>query len=135
MPTHPTGKSNSASINGLLLSQDLFFSSKITGTATALGLKVAVKGKPDDAVQLTAAVQFDEKEPLQFIMIDLSLPGLNIENFVANLPTENRPQLIAYDAHVKTERLKAARDAGCNRVLPRGQFDKQLQTILQSYCR
>ena len=120
-PSHP--------VIGLLLSQDLFFSSKITGTANALGVIFAVKNSPTNVL---AALE-DHAETVRIVVIDLSLPGLKIGDLIAGFPETARPDVIAYDAHVKTESLQAAQAAGCDEVLSRGQFSSRLPEILGRY--
>lgn len=114
----------STSPNGFLLSADLFFSSKITGTADMLGMKVRVIGR---AEAVPAAIA---ESNVRFLIVDLSLSGLNIGELTAAIPAESRPEIIAYDAHVRTDQLAAAKAAGCDAVLSRGQLDAQLPQIL-----
>ncbi len=109
---------------GFLLSGDLFFSSKITGAADVLGLKTRVFGK---AADVPAAIA--ETQP-RLLIIDLSLPGLNVGELTAAIPTDHRPEVIAYDAHVRTDQLAAAKAAGCDSVLSRGQLSSQVMEIL-----
>ena len=42
------------------------------------------------------------------------------------------PTIIGYGSHVDTATLKAARDAGCDVVLPRSKFVEELAHLLQS---
>lgn len=114
--------------DGVLLSSDLFFSSKITGAAGALGLQVRVLGQPS-----AVSDAFSDARP-RFLIVDLSLPGLNVGDLAASLPDDNRPEVIAYDAHVRTDQLAAAKAAGCDAVLSRGQLDAQLPQILGRFA-
>lgn len=109
---------------GLLLSSDLFFSSKITGTAEVVGLKIRVFGS---AAKIIAAIG---ESSVRFLIVDLSLPGLNIGELTAGIPADSRPEIIAYDAHVRTDQLAAAKAAGCDAVLSRGQLSSGLSEIL-----
>jgi hypothetical protein len=43
--------------------------------------------------------------------------------------------IVAYAPHVHEDRLRAATEAGCNEVLSRGQFDRQMDDILARYAR
>ena len=115
---------------GLLLSQDLFFSSKITGTANVLGVKFTVK---NSAANVLAALE-NHAETIRLVVIDLSLPGLKIGDLITAFPETFRPDVIAYDAHVKTESLQAAQAAGCDEVLSRGQFSSRLPEIIGRYA-
>ena len=44
-------------------------------------------------------------------------------------------RVIGYGSHVDAARLKAARKAGCDEVLPRSAFFEDLQTKLQKWVR
>lgn len=114
-----------APARGLLISNDLFFSSKVTGAADALGLKVDVVGDPSQASSMLAESAY------RGLFVDLSLPGLSVVELMESLPTEGRPPVIAFGPHVQTARLEEARKAGCDRVLSRGQFDARLAEILK----
>src|SRR5689334_17315950 len=95
---------------GLLLSDDMIFSSRIAGTAQALGLKI-------DAVKSTKTLTAQAKERTPTcVIVDLSHPELEIEQLIRELretcPTV--PRLVAYGSHVDAGTLRAAREAGCN---------------------
>ncbi len=107
---------------GLLLSDDLMFISRITGTARDLGLKV----KPARSVEVL--VSLARQQPPRCVLVDLSNPGLILTDLWRQLtevcPT--MPRVIAYGSHVDVELLNAARAAGCNPVLPRSKFVEEL---------
>ena len=114
---------------GLLLSDDMIFSSRITGTAQALGLKVnAVKS----ARNLMA--QAKERTPT-CIIVDLSHPDLRVPELIGELQDvcSPLPRLVAYGSHVDAATLRAAREAGCNIVLPRSAFVEQLSGSLPQW--
>lgn len=114
---------------GLLLSDDMIFSSRITGTAQALGLKVnAVKS----AKNLMA--QAKERTPT-CVIVDLSHPDLRVPELIGELQDicSPLPRLVAYGSHVDAATLRAARDAGCNIVLPRSAFAEQLSGSLPQW--
>lgn len=111
----------------VLISRDLFFTSKVTGAADVAGVKVAV-ARDAEAV-LTKMGEL----PVRCVFVDLADPALDVANLIARLPTENRPRVIAFGAHVATARLDAARAAGCDTVLTRGQFDAKLSELLLEY--
>ena len=114
---------------GLLLSDDMIFSSRITGTAQALGLKVnAVKS----AKNLMA--QAKERTPT-CVIVDLSHPDLNLRELIGELRDvcSPMPRLVAYGSHVDAATLRAAREAGCNIVLPRSAFVEQLSGSLPQW--
>ncbi len=111
----------------LLLSQDLFFTSKITGTAGALGYRVDVVGGPGQIAGKLADASYG------CVMIDLALAGVAVADVVAALPDEDRPPIVAFGSHVNTTRLDEARDAGCDDVMPRSRFSAALPEILTQY--
>jgi DNA-binding NarL/FixJ family response regulator len=114
---------------GLLLSDDMIFSSRITGTAQALGLKVnAVKS----AKNLMA--QAKERTPT-CVIADLSHPDLCVPELIEGLKDvcSSMPRLVAYGSHVDAASLRAAREAGCDIVLPRSAFVEQLPGSLPEW--
>src|SRR5205807_2397444 len=94
----------------------------ITGTARALGLSV----KPVRSIKLLQAA-VKERMPA-CVIVDLAHPGLVLEDFIGNLKDScnTMPRLVAYGSHVDAAGLKAARDAGCDVVLPRSKFVEEL---------
>jgi CheY-like chemotaxis protein len=109
---------------GLLVTGDLFFSSKVTGTASALGMRIDVTADPAEALSRLAAGGY------VLLIIDLATPGLILGDLLAAVSADRRPRVIAFAAHVETGRLQAARDAGCDLVLPRSRFSAELPRLL-----
>jgi DNA-binding NarL/FixJ family response regulator len=115
-------------MTGLLLSDDLIFTSRVTGTARAIGAEIRVAR--DWAGLLVLA---RERTP-DGVIVDLSNPGLNIAEFVAALKAlDPPPRVVAYGSHVDTATLRAARDAGCDLVMPRSQFVEELPAALPQW--
>lgn len=111
--------------DGLLIGQDLFFSSKISGTAAALGFRVEPVGDLSQAKSMLAEGRY------RCLFVDLAMPGLSVDEVVAALPKQDRPKVVAFGSHVDTARLRAAREAGCDDVLPRSQFSAALPEIIK----
>jgi ActR/RegA family two-component response regulator len=107
---------------GLLLADDMIFSSRITGTARGLGFSMIVVKSEEELVS-----QVRERGPT-CVILDLSLVGKKIDELVRNLQEGNssKLRLIAYGSHVDIATLRAAREAGCDLVLPRSQFVEEL---------
>jgi len=115
--------------NALLVSADLFFVSKITGTAAELGIDVTVvKSVAELAPKLVAT-------PCRCVLVDLSTAGLRVSDMMQSLPSANRPVVIAFGSHVDVARLQEARDAGCDEVMPRSKLSAQLPEILTRFMR
>ncbi len=113
---------------GLLLSDDLIFTSRITGTGSALGVEIRV------AKSSEALMNLANRQTPACVILDLSNPGLNTIETVANLKRlEPAPRVVAYGSHVDTATLKAARAAGCDVVMPRSQFVEELPTSLTQW--
>ena len=113
-------------VYGLLLSDDLIFTSRITGTAQGLGLSV----KPArDTASLQALAR---QQAPTCVIVDLANPGLDIAQFIEWLKDNCQPppRVIAYGSHVQAETLKKAREAGCDEVLPRCKFVEDLAVML-----
>src|ERR1700693_4456143 len=103
--------------SALLLCDDLLFRSRITGTAEQLGLTVHTVRTAD---ALLAEAQ--QLRPT-CVLLDLHNPGLVIADVVTSLKEQQPPPtIIAYGSHVDVATLRRAREAGCDRVLPRSQF-------------
>jgi CheY-like chemotaxis protein len=114
---------------GLLLSDDLIFTSRVTGTARALGLTMKAAGSAEALLALA------RQEAPACVLFDLHNPGLDVVELLRALgevcPT--RPRIVAYGSHVETTVLKAARAAGCDSVLPRSRFVEELPMSLPEW--
>ena len=111
---------------GLLISPDLFFTSKVTGTAQALGLRV----EAFDNVA-TAAARLASGE-LACVLFDLGAPRASITDLFAAISASTPIPVIAFGSHVNVELLEAAQAAGAE-VMPRSQFASTLSDILQRH--
>lgn len=109
----------------VLLSQDLFLGSRIEGAAAQAGLAVAT------AASVGEAAEHASRGGCRGILLDLAAPGVSAVDLMSALAAERRVPVIAYGPHVATGRLEEAREAGCDRVLVRGQFMGRLAEILE----
>jgi CheY-like chemotaxis protein len=116
---------------GYLLSDDLMFTSRITGTARGLGLTI----KPARSVEALEVLA--KQETPRCAILDLSNPGLAIAELIQELreTCTPMPRIIAYGSHVDAAGLKVARDAGCDVVLPRSAFVEQLPHKLAEWMQ
>ncbi len=91
---------------------------------------------PAELLSRASGGKADSEMPT-LVILDLSTPGLDVKEVVAALKEHNSPPgaVIAYDAHVRVAGLKAAREAGCDEVLTRGQFHQNAGQILQPYIQ
>jgi CheY-like chemotaxis protein len=114
----------------LLLSDDLIFTSRVAGTGRDLGFSIRVAKTADSLLEIA------RETPPACAIVDLSNPGLKISKFVAALKQLSpAPNIVAYGSHVDTATLKAAREAGCDLVMPRSQFVELLSKNLASWMQ
>ena len=90
------------------------------GTAAALGLTVHTVRTADELLRQAEALR------PACVLVDLHNPGLAITDVVTALKGMGAVRVIAYGSHVEAATLRAAREAGCDRVLPRSQFVEEL---------
>lgn len=111
----------------LLLSDDLIDASRVMGDGRAAGLTVL---HCRDVAKLLAEI---ERRPA-VVVLDLHFPGLDLESIVQMLRAGGS-KLIGFGPHVDAARLKAARQAGCDEVLPRSAFFEGLEAKLATWSR
>lgn len=112
-------------VDGILLSRDLIFTTKITGTASAIGHRLVVVGRSDQLDQAMA------DGPPRAILIDLAAGDLVTPAALASLRARvPAARLVAFGSHVDTASLDAAREAGCDEVMPRSKFVADFPTLL-----
>lgn len=114
---------------GIVLSDDLLFSSRISGTARAHAGTVKIARSPAVLHQML------QQEKPTCVIVDLGHPGLDVADLVRRLGElgQPRPRLIAYGSHVDAHTLRQARQAGCDLVLPRSQFVAELEHKLSEW--
>jgi len=114
---------------GLLLSRDLIFTSKVTGTANALGHRVIVAGN----VALASAMLAKWSPVVVFVDLasgDLVAPG-SIVKFREIAPPGT--PFLAFGSHVDTQALADAAASGCDPVMPRSRFTNELPALIRRY--
>ncbi len=106
---------------------DLLFRSKISATADALGIEALF---PRSAKKLLEAAT--ERAP-DLLVLDLNSarydPLRLLERLKASPDTRSIP-VVGFLSHVQKDLAVAAREAGCDRVLARSAFTKNLPEIL-----
>ncbi|HEX8203363.1 MAG TPA: response regulator [Isosphaeraceae bacterium] len=113
---------------GLLLSRDLIFTSKVTGTARELGHRVMVAGNPT-----LAAAMIEQWRP-KVVFVDLAAGDLvGPAALLAYQGLASATAFVAFGSHVDTATLDAARAAGCDPVLPRSRFTAELPELIRRY--
>lgn len=111
-----------------LLSADLMHSSQVSGAAQRVGTPLRAFSS---AGALLASVG---AEPVDLVIIDLALPGLEIGALLAALQKlpAGAPRTLAFGAHVHRERLDRARESGCDQVVSRGEFHARMDELVRA---
>ncbi len=114
---------------GLLLCDDMIFTSRITGTGRDLGVVV----KPARSAEALLALA--QKQTPRCVIVDLANPGLDVAALLRRLGEVCAPMpfVAAYGSHVDTATLRAAREAGCDIVWPRSKFVEELPRALPAW--
>lgn len=115
--------------SGLLLSRDLIFTAKVTGTARALGLRVMTAGN----VALASSM-IDQWRP-RVVFVDLGAGDLVRPEALVAFRQQAGPgtAFVAFGSHVDTAALAQAEAAGCDPVLPRSRFSAELPDLIGRY--
>ena len=110
------------------LVSELMTRSRVAAAAERLGVEAEIVGSADALVARVKSV------PPKLVILDLEHPGISPVELVPRLrevvPANAR--ILAFGPHVHTALLAAARQAGCDRVLARGQFHADLDEILSA---
>ena len=107
---------------------DLFFASKIRGTAEQLGVGVSFPRARD------ALMEAALRDQPALIICDLHSQRIEPIELAKQLKADKRLRsipLLGFFSHVQTELQRQAEEAGFDRVLPRSVFTKRLGQILQ----
>ena len=111
----------------LAIVDDLFFASKIRGTAEQIGVTVRFARNAD--AMLNAA----RRDQPDLIIFDLNSERNNPADMARQLKADEqlRPiPLLGFFSHVQTELQHQAEEAGIDKVMPRSAFTKRLSEIL-----
>src|SRR5690349_17369199 len=89
-------------VHGLLLSDDMIFTSRITGVGRDLGLSIKAAGSVPKLLALR------QTSHPRCIIVDLQNPGLDIPQLVQSLKIDGEPSLflVGYGSHVDAATLK-----------------------------
>jgi DNA-binding NarL/FixJ family response regulator len=113
----------------LLLSDDLMFTSRVTGTARSLGIAAKT------ARSVPALEALAREMPPRCVILDLGHAGLSVSELLEHLRQicDPMPRVVGYGSHVDAPGLRAAREAGCDVVLPRSAFAEELPRELPNW--
>ena len=101
---------------------DLMFSSKVN---------VAAQGRPITWLKRGAKVAEEvAREKPDVLLIDLAAPQLDAINAIREIKRAGGPTVIGYVDHTREDLIEAARAAGCDQVLSKGEFARRLPELL-----
>jgi CheY-like chemotaxis protein len=106
---------------------DLFFASKIRGTAEQLGVTVSF------ARTTNALIETALRDSPALIICDLHSQKIDLLDLARTLKADERlrqVRLLGFFSHVQVELQRAAEQAGFDQVLPRSAFTARLPEIL-----
>ena len=108
----------------VVLISDLFFETRIRETARRLGIPIRVISVADDLA--------DVFRDASGLLVDLNLSTTDALDLLRRVKSEFAAlPIVAFCAHVQTELIAQANEAGADRVLPRSTFTEQLPQILR----
>lgn len=106
---------------------DMMFASRVRGTATAIGAAAVTVTRAEKLLEETRRLR------PRVVLIDIDARGVDVPGLIARLKSD--PELaeipvIAFGSHVNADALRAAREAGADRVLARSAFVRDLPVLL-----
>ncbi|HVF55015.1 MAG TPA: hypothetical protein VM934_02630 [Pyrinomonadaceae bacterium] len=107
---------------------DLFFASKIRGTAESVNVVVDFTKSADAVFDIARA------DVPSLIILDLNSERIDTLALARRLKADEALRavpLVGFFSHVQTELQKSAKDSGVDHVLPRSVFTKRLAEILR----
>jgi len=98
---------------------------RVDGAARQQGLTMVTVHDPQ------AAVDAASEDDCRLIIVDLRMPNLDVRALVKSIRDcrESHLPIVACAPHVHEAKLAAAREAGCDAVITRGQLDRELEAI------
>lgn len=112
-------------MHAVALITDLFFVSKVKGTADALGVPLTL-------VRNIADLGREVEQGASLAIVDLNAAGVDpVEAIRACKTASSPPFVVAYLSHVQKDLAAEARSAGADMVLPRSKFSEKLPELLR----
>jgi CheY-like chemotaxis protein len=105
---------------------DLMFSSKVNAAARGKAISWLPRGTP--------VAEHVAKEKPDVLLIDLASPALNAVDAVRTIksaPETREVVVIGYVDHTREDLIEAARAAGADHVMSKGEFARRLPELLQ----
>jgi AmiR/NasT family two-component response regulator len=106
---------------------DLILESRITEGARALGYAVTTAGSTHDVREALSSHSVD------LIVLDLQADGVPWKDIVmaASEAANGRLPILAFGQHTRPDLLQAARDGGCDVVVPRSRLVEEFPALIE----
>jgi DNA-binding NarL/FixJ family response regulator len=108
---------------------DLFFAARIRETARQAGVTVEIV----EVAQFEAAwAGRQDKNGVASVIVDLSSPGaVDLIRRLKHDPQNEPVRIVSFVSHVASDLISAARNAGCDQVMARSAFTRELPDLLR----
>ncbi len=106
----------------LLIISDLLFQSRVREQASALGYEVSL-------AETDAAVRDALTLVPGLVVLDLHIGDVDWRQAVARAKEQDVP-VLAFGRHTEADLLRSAREAGCDRVVPRSTLVEELPQLI-----
>ncbi|MEO1496060.1 MAG: DNA-binding response regulator [Planctomycetota bacterium] len=114
-------------MSAVLISADLMTTSAAQGAAQRAGVELKAVALRNAASAVSDATRL--------VVIDLTHALTDLTPLVGELrATAPSATIIAFGPHVQEQRLQAARAAGCDEVITRGQWHNGAEQLLRDHC-
>ena len=111
----------------VLLTNDLMFQSRVSAAVRAAGKTFLV-----DRTIARLQERCEDPASVELVLVDLSFTDFDL---VTGIPQAKalfpQAKLLAFGPHVDVDRLEQAQTSGADGVMTRGQFDRDLSTIVR----
>jgi len=117
--------------NILAIVDDLFFVGKLQATAKQAGVPLRILRAADFQLEKLRA------EPPALLILDLNTTSASAVELIRLLKADAElaaVPVIGFFSHVQVELQRAAREAGCDEVMPRSKFTAGLAQLLQRHA-
>jgi CheY-like chemotaxis protein len=102
---------------------DLLFQSRLREVVVRMGRRLVVADEP-------AALRTALADRPALVVVDLDISGLDWREAVT-LARQSAVPVLAFGRHTEAQLLRSAREAGCDRVVPRSTFVEELPKFIQ----
>jgi len=117
--------------NIIAIVDDLFFVGKLQATAKQAGVPLRTLRAADFQLEKLRA------EPPALLILDLNTTSASAVELIRLLKADAElaaVPVIGFFSHVQVELQRAAREAGCDEVMPRSKFTSGLAQLLQRHA-